>query len=397
MVGTVQLTFIPGLSRRGALRGQIEAVRIAGDRRGSGHGEALFKWAIYQCRQRGCAIVQLTTDKARTDAHRFYERLGFEPSHIGYKLKLGEEVDHLGIRGDRFEQQGAVAMRGLALEAQQRARLFRRQLEHLRGLRHRFGQLELAGIDALQVRVPPGRAAARPSAGVPSAFRWTYSIPASSSAPRAASWRNPGRRDSGSARTSITRSTPQLQRGEELVDRRALIADGEDAHASPVIASSKREQSSRALDCFASLAMTAPCPSTSTSSAAASPGREAAWQLAEAGLRVRLSEMRGGGDTTPAHETDRLAEMVCSNSFRSDDAEHNAVGLLHQEMRALGSLIMRAADAAPRSRRLGAGRRPRGVRRRGHARDRAAIPTSPSSASGSTPCPTIRRSSPPAR
>src|SRR5438105_12272651 len=73
-------------------------------------------------------------------------------------------------------------------------------------------------------------------------------------------------------------------------------------------------------------------------------GSEAAWQLAEAGLRVRLSEMRGGGDTTPAHETDRLAEMVCSNSFRSDDAEHNAVGLLHQEMRAFGSLVMRAAD-----------------------------------------------------
>jgi methylenetetrahydrofolate--tRNA-(uracil-5-)-methyltransferase len=73
-------------------------------------------------------------------------------------------------------------------------------------------------------------------------------------------------------------------------------------------------------------------------------GSEAAWQLAEAGVRVLLSEMRGGGDTTPAHETDRLAEMVCSNSFRSDDAEHNAVGLLHQEMRALDSLIMRAAD-----------------------------------------------------
>jgi methylenetetrahydrofolate--tRNA-(uracil-5-)-methyltransferase len=73
-------------------------------------------------------------------------------------------------------------------------------------------------------------------------------------------------------------------------------------------------------------------------------GSEAAWQLAEAGLRVRLSEMRGGGDTTPAHESDRLAEMVCSNSFRSDDGENNAVGLLHQEMRALGSLIMRAAD-----------------------------------------------------
>ena len=77
-------------------------------------------------------------------------------------------------------------------------------------------------------------------------------------------------------------------------------------------------------------------------------GSEAAWQLAEAGFRVRLSEMRGnspdGGDMTPAHESDALAEMVCSNSFRSDDAEHNAVGLLHQEMRALGSLIMQAAD-----------------------------------------------------
>src|SRR3954468_13399734 len=73
-------------------------------------------------------------------------------------------------------------------------------------------------------------------------------------------------------------------------------------------------------------------------------GSEAAWQLAEAGLRVRLSEMRGGGDTTPAHESDALAEMVCSNSFRSDDSDHNAVGLLHQEMRALGSLIMRTAD-----------------------------------------------------
>jgi methylenetetrahydrofolate--tRNA-(uracil-5-)-methyltransferase len=74
-------------------------------------------------------------------------------------------------------------------------------------------------------------------------------------------------------------------------------------------------------------------------------GSEAAWQLAEAGFRVRVSEMRGGGDITPAHQTDRLAEMVCSNSFRSDDAEHNAVGLLQQEMRALGSLVMRSADA----------------------------------------------------
>ncbi len=78
-------------------------------------------------------------------------------------------------------------------------------------------------------------------------------------------------------------------------------------------------------------------------------GSEAAWQLAEAGFRVRLSEMRGaskenGGEMTPAHQTDGLAEMVCSNSFRSDDGDKNAVGLLHREMRALDSIIMREAD-----------------------------------------------------
>ena len=73
-------------------------------------------------------------------------------------------------------------------------------------------------------------------------------------------------------------------------------------------------------------------------------GSEAAWQLARAGYRVRLSEMRGSGARTAAHQTDGLAELVCSNSFRSDDAESNAVGLLHQEMRTLDSLIMREAD-----------------------------------------------------
>ena len=73
-------------------------------------------------------------------------------------------------------------------------------------------------------------------------------------------------------------------------------------------------------------------------------GSEAAWQLAEAGVRVRLSEMRGV-EGTPAHHTDHLAELVCSNSFRSDDAERNAVGLLHAEMRTLGSLILTCADA----------------------------------------------------
>lgn len=73
-------------------------------------------------------------------------------------------------------------------------------------------------------------------------------------------------------------------------------------------------------------------------------GSEAAWQLAQAGRQVKLFEMRGSGATTPAHHTDQLAELVCSNSFRSDDANSNAVGLLHAEMRTLGSLIMREAD-----------------------------------------------------
>ena len=75
-------------------------------------------------------------------------------------------------------------------------------------------------------------------------------------------------------------------------------------------------------------------------------GTEAAWHLAQAGVKVRLSEMRGSGDMTPAHQTDGLAELVCSNSFRSDDADKNAVGLLHQEMRRLGSLIMAQAEPA---------------------------------------------------
>ncbi|MGA9582343.1 MAG: methylenetetrahydrofolate--tRNA-(uracil(54)-C(5))-methyltransferase (FADH(2)-oxidizing) TrmFO [Allosphingosinicella sp.] len=74
-------------------------------------------------------------------------------------------------------------------------------------------------------------------------------------------------------------------------------------------------------------------------------GSEAAWQLAEAGVTVRLSEMRGSGETTAAHHTDSLAELVCSNSFRSDDSTSNAVGLIHAEMRRLGSVIMATADS----------------------------------------------------
>ena len=88
IVGTLQLTFIAGLARGGLKRGLVEAVRVASDRRGEKIGEAMLAWAVDKCRHERCGIVQLTTDKSRTDAHRFYDRLGFEPSHIGYKMML---------------------------------------------------------------------------------------------------------------------------------------------------------------------------------------------------------------------------------------------------------------------------------------------------------------------
>ena len=88
IVGTMQLTFLPGLPSRGAWRGLIEAVRIAGDRRGQGLGALMITHAIAECRAKGCAMVQLTTNKQRLDAHRFYERLGFVATHEGYKLAL---------------------------------------------------------------------------------------------------------------------------------------------------------------------------------------------------------------------------------------------------------------------------------------------------------------------
>ncbi|GAA2670260.1 GNAT family N-acetyltransferase [Actinoplanes palleronii] len=88
VIGTCQLTFIPGLSRGGALRMLVEAVRISSDRRGQGLGAELMRWTIERARGRGCRMVQLTTDKRRTDAHRFYERLGFTASHEGMKLAL---------------------------------------------------------------------------------------------------------------------------------------------------------------------------------------------------------------------------------------------------------------------------------------------------------------------
>jgi len=88
VVGTLQLSVLPGLARRGAWRGQIEAVRVATSARGAGVGRAMFHWAIDECRRRGCALVQLTSDTARPDAHRFYETLGFAASHVGFKLAL---------------------------------------------------------------------------------------------------------------------------------------------------------------------------------------------------------------------------------------------------------------------------------------------------------------------
>ncbi|MEU4197018.1 GNAT family N-acetyltransferase [Kribbella sp. NPDC026611] len=88
VIGTLQLTIIPGLSRKGSSRGLIEAVRVAEQARGSGLGTTLIQWAIEESRARGCSLVQLTSDKTRTDAHRFYDRLGFVNSHEGFKLKL---------------------------------------------------------------------------------------------------------------------------------------------------------------------------------------------------------------------------------------------------------------------------------------------------------------------
>ncbi|MFC9947608.1 GNAT family N-acetyltransferase [Streptomyces pratensis] len=88
VVGTLQLTIVPGLSRRGATRSVIEGVRVHADERGSGLGTQLIQWAVDESRRQGCQLVQLTSDATRTDAHRFYERLGFTASHVGFKLAL---------------------------------------------------------------------------------------------------------------------------------------------------------------------------------------------------------------------------------------------------------------------------------------------------------------------
>jgi GNAT superfamily N-acetyltransferase len=88
VIGTLQLSVVPGLSRRGRTRSIIEAVRVHRDERGSGLGTTLIEWAIAESGRRGCTLVQLTSDRTRTDAHRFYERLGFTASHVGFKLEL---------------------------------------------------------------------------------------------------------------------------------------------------------------------------------------------------------------------------------------------------------------------------------------------------------------------
>ena len=87
-VGVLQLSFIPGLTRSGMWRGQIEGVRVASAERGTGIGRAMIEWAIAQSRERGCGLVQLTSDKRRAGAHAFYEALGFQATHQGYKLPL---------------------------------------------------------------------------------------------------------------------------------------------------------------------------------------------------------------------------------------------------------------------------------------------------------------------
>ncbi|MET9695488.1 GNAT family N-acetyltransferase [Streptomyces sp. NPDC006529] len=88
VVGTLQLTVIPGLSRKGSTRSIIEGVRVHADERGSGLGTRFIEWAIEKSRAENCQLVQLTSDVTRTDAHRFYERLGFVASHVGFKYQL---------------------------------------------------------------------------------------------------------------------------------------------------------------------------------------------------------------------------------------------------------------------------------------------------------------------
>lgn len=92
VVGTMQLSFLPGIAFHGARRGQIEAVRITSSLRGQGLGGDMIEWAIEECRARGCRLVQLMSLRDRLDAHRFYEKLGWTKSHFGFKLKLDQDL-----------------------------------------------------------------------------------------------------------------------------------------------------------------------------------------------------------------------------------------------------------------------------------------------------------------
>lgn len=90
VVGTMQITFIPNLSRSGAERGQLEGVRVARPHRAQGIGRVLLKEAIRRCQEQGCQLIQLTTDKTRGEAVSYYESLGFVASHVGLKLPIGQ-------------------------------------------------------------------------------------------------------------------------------------------------------------------------------------------------------------------------------------------------------------------------------------------------------------------
>lgn len=87
-IGTFQLSYTPGIMRRGMWRGTVEGVHVAAAHRNRGYGAEMMRWAIERCRERGCGVVQLTSNKKRVDAHRFYTRLGFEQSHEGFKFYL---------------------------------------------------------------------------------------------------------------------------------------------------------------------------------------------------------------------------------------------------------------------------------------------------------------------
>ena len=88
VIGSLHLMFLPSISYQGGTRAQVESVRVIQRLRGQGIGAKMMKWAIERARQRGCRLMQLTSHQSRTDAHRFYEKLGFVKSHIGMKINL---------------------------------------------------------------------------------------------------------------------------------------------------------------------------------------------------------------------------------------------------------------------------------------------------------------------